>query len=687
MKKESIFLILIILCVAVMVIYNQLESSVKIEDNSASTVRWNTMQGNYLRDTNEILVGVPEELVYLLEEEGNTPYQQGFLYDYLVEIFRSTGKPLTVVPIFSSTIGVNTEEFAKVDCIISEVTNPIRNQFDQINFSVPIFKTKGSLFVSTDFINKKNIEDSDLAKGYNGLAINNDLNTEKINKVKYNNVLVSFTPEDNLQSLIKRVLSEGSDFIAGNQQAVTFELMKNGVENLYSDQGVSLYERNVCIIVPKNEAAFYSIITTILSEKDLQPILTKLQGKWYGLPTSFVDESPFKDLFLVITIIFGAVLSVFFIYYNANKNLYEELRTRMEELVSSQNEMRTTFNGVSYLMAELDTEGVVLDINKAFLEFLDERRQDIIGRSFMEIWNLSNDVKEKINQAVKGTSLNKISQNLEITDENQIFEVGVFPINNTRNQLEKILLIANDVTGVRAAKRQIIQDNKMIAVGQLAAGVAHEIRNPLGIIRNYCYLLKTMDPKDTEKRATALQVIEKSVETSGKIINNLLNFSRISTSDKEMVWLKQHFDTILFLNEQKTVDHGIKIELDFEEDFQVEILKESFNMILVNLISNAIDASLDGGIIKIRLRKGNESFTVSVRDYGSGIPLKYMDSIYNPFFTTKAKKKGNGLGLYIVYNEVQKMDGTINLTSEEGYGTEFYLQFPLESLEGKSKIE
>ena len=687
MKKESIFLILIILCVAVMVIYNQLESSVKIEDNSASTVRWNTMQGNYLRDTNEILVGVPEELVYLLEEEGNTPYQQGFLYDYLVEIFRSTGKPLTVVPIFSSTIGVNTEEFAKVDCIISEVTNPIRDQFDQIDFSVPIFKTKGSLFVSTDFINKKNIEDSDLAKGYNGLAINNDLNTEKINKVKYNNVLVSFTPEDNLQSLIKRVLSEGSDFIAGNQQAVTFELMKNGVENLYSDQGVSLYERNVCIIVPKNEAAFYSIITTILSEKDLQPILTKLQGKWYGLPTSFVDESPFKDLFLVITIIFGAVLSVFFIYYNANKNLYEELRTRMEELVSSQNEMRTTFNGVSYLMAELDTEGVVLDINKAFLEFLDERRQDIIGRSFMEIWNLSNDVKEKINQAVKGTSLNKISQNLEITDENQIFEVGVFPINNTRNQLEKILLIANDVTGVRAAKRQIIQDNKMIAVGQLAAGVAHEIRNPLGIIRNYCYLLKTMDPKDTEKRATALQVIEKSVETSGKIINNLLNFSRISTSDKEMVWLKQHFDTILFLNEQKTVDHGIKIELDFEEDFQVEILKESFNMILVNLISNAIDASLDGGIIKIRLRKGNESFTVSVRDYGSGIPLKYMDSIYNPFFTTKAKKKGNGLGLYIVYNEVQKMDGTINLTSEEGYGTEFYLQFPLESLEGKSKIE
>lgn len=687
MKKESIFLILIILSLTIMVIYNQISSSVKIDGNNDVPIRWNNLEKNFLGDTNEITVGVSEELLYLFDEEGETPYQQGFLYDYLAKIFQPTGKPISVIPVSSSIQGVKSEELEKLDCIIIEVTNPIRNQSDTINFSVPIFKTKGSLFVRSDFIKEKGTK-SELGKPlYNGLAVKNDIETEKISRVKYQNTLVNFTSENNIQSMIDRAIKEGWDFIAGNQQEITLTLIEKGAENLYLDQGEGIYQRNVCIIVQKDESVFYSIITNLLNEQRLKPILTQLQGKWYGLPTSFVNESPFTEMFLLITILFGAVLAVFFLYYNANKNLYEELKTRMEELVSSQNEMRTTFNGVSYLMAELDTNGTVHDINKAFLEFLKERRQDIIGRAFMEIWSLSKDTKEKIFEAIEETTLKKTSKNLEITDENNIFEIGVFPINNTRNQLEKILFIANDVTSIRAAKRQIIQDNKMIAVGQLAAGVAHEIRNPLGIIRNYCYLLKTMDPIDEEKRTLALQVIEKSVETSSNIINNLLNFSRISTSDKEMVWLKHHFDSILFLHEQKTLEYGIKIELDCEEDFQVEILKESFNMILVNLISNAIDASSENTEIKIRIRKKEDSFTVSVKDYGTGIPQKYLDSIYNPFFTTKTKKKGNGLGLYIVYNEVQKMSGTINLTSEEGYGTEFNLEFPLESQEGSSKVE
>jgi polar amino acid transport system substrate-binding protein len=687
MKKESIFLILIILCVTIMVIYNQVESSVKIEGNNNSSIRWNNTQKNYLADRGEITLGIPEDLLYLLIEEEDGSYQQGFLYDYLTEIFRPTGKTLRLVPIASSILGVKSEDLERLDCLISEVTNPIRNQSEIIDFSVPILKTKGSLFVRWDFIKGDKSLDSKKPLSNKGLALENDLQTEKIPDLKYKGETVYFTSEKTIETMIERGLSEEWDFVAGNQQAIALALQKNETTNSYLDQGVSIYQRNVCIIVPKGQKALYSIISNLLNEQDFQPILTQLQGKWYGLPSSFVAESPFIDLFLVIIIIFGGVLGVFFIYYNSNKNLYEELRTRMEELVSSQNEMRTTFNGVSYLMAELDRQGTVLDINKAFLEFLDERRQDIIDKSFMDIWSLTNDVKQKITGAIEETSINKTSINLEINDRNQIFEVGVFPINNPKNQLEKILFIANDVTSVRAAKRQIIQDNKMIAVGQLAAGVAHEIRNPLGIIRNYCYLLKTMDPKDSEKRTLALQVIEKSVETSGNIINNLLNFSRISTSDKEVVWIKQHFDSILFLHEQKTLDQGIIIEIDSHEDFQVQILKESFNMILVNLISNAIDASTEGGEIKIKLKKKKDSFTVSVKDYGSGIPRKYMDSIYNPFFTTKTRKKGNGLGLYIVYNEVQKMNGTINLSSEEGYGTEFYLEFPLEILEGSSKIE
>lgn len=688
MKKESIFLIIIILCVTIMVIYNQVETSIKIDASEVQPIRWNAIERDYLGNLSEIRLGVPEDLLYLLNQEGEDPYKQGFLYDYLAQIFQPTGKTLTLVPIPSSILGVKSEDIGEVDCMVSEVTKPLRLQSDHISFTAPIFKTKGSLFVRSDFLNKEN-SGAPLANPtlYMGLALKKDLETENIQDIKYNNTNIEFTSQRDLESMIDRGVREGWDFIAGNQQEITLALLKNGKESLYLDQGIGIYNRNVCIIIEKDKSVLYSIIESLLNEQDLKAILTQLQGKWYGLPTSFVDESPFMELFLVIIIIFAGVLAVFFIYYNSNKNLYQELRTRMEELVSSQNEMRTTFNGVSYLMAELDIRGTVLDINKAFLEFLEERRQNLIGKSFMDIWNISSTSKEKIAEAIEESSIGRTSRNLELTEDNHIFEIGVFPVSNPRNQLEKILFIANDVTSIRAAKRQIIQDNKMIAVGQLAAGVAHEIRNPLGIIRNYCYLLKTMDPNDSEKRSSALQVIEKSVETSSNIINNLLNFSRISTSDKETVWLKDHFDSLLFLHELKTLESGITIDIECQEDFQVQILKESFNMILVNLISNAIDASQEGGEIKITLRKRKESFIVSVKDSGSGIPQKDMDNIFNPFFTTKTKKKGNGLGLYIVYNEVNKMNGTINLTSQEGYGTEFYLEFPLESQEGSRTID
>ena len=678
MKKESIFIILIIICVAIMVIYNQSDRVVKIEDQNTTSVRWNNIQKKYLSDKQEITIGVPEELLYLLEEEGKNRYQEGFLYDYLTEIFRKTEKTLTIVPMKSSTLGVAADSMVEVDCIISEITNPLREQSDIIEFSRPILKTNSSLFAKAGLNNKINTSSEMKTISYKGLAINSDLKTEKINDIKYKNLLVNFYPENSIKTMVNRGLAQEYDFIAGNQQAITIELLNIGAEDLYLDQNKVLYQRNVCIIVPRDEPVFYSIITNTLSDMDLKPILTRLQGKWYGLPTSFVKESHFTDLLLVIIIIFGAVLSVFFIYYNTNKNLYKELKTRMEALVTSQNEMRTTFNGVSYFMAELDTSGFILDINKAFLEFLNMGRQELIGKSFMEIWELPEDAKEEIMEAIGRISISKTSQNLEVTVGKEMYEIGLFPINTPKNQLEKILFIANDVTSVRTAKRQIIQDNKMIAVGQLAVGVAHEIRNPLGIIRNYCYLLKTMDPEDTEKKIQTLQIIERSVENSSKIINNLLNFSRISTTGKETLWIKQHFDSILFLNELKSIEKEIEIQVECEEDFQVELLKESFNMILVNLISNAIDASPEGGIINIKLLKKKDLFSVSVKDHGSGISKKDIESIYNPFFTTKTKKKGNGLGLYIVYNEINKMNGSIDVISEEGYGTEFYLEFPLE---------
>ena len=244
--------------------------------------------------------------------------------------------------------------------------------------------------------------------------------------------------------------------------------------------------------------------------------------------------------------------------------------------------------------------------------------------------------------------------------------------------------MAMDVTREKMAERQLLQDNKMIAVGQLAAGVAHEIRNPLGIIRNYCYVLKTMS--DDSVKEKAIEQIEKSVDKSGAIINSLLNFSRVSSSNGETINVEEHIWSLIQLNYNILKKKNIDLEVICDEDIWTYLAVESLDMILINLISNATDAMSENGSLTIRVIRYQESFEIDVEDTGCGIEEDILQDIFNPFFTTKGNKKGNGLGLYIVYNEVNKLNGTIEVESKVGEGTKFKLILPLSEEEtGKEK--
>ena len=235
-----------------------------------------------------------------------------------------------------------------------------------------------------------------------------------------------------------------------------------------------------------------------------------------------------------------------------------------------------------------------------------------------------------------------------------------------------------DVTEARNTERQMLQNHKMIAVGQLAAGVAHEIRNPLGLIRNYCYVLKEIDYRDYITRDEAIDVIERSVDKSSRIIANLLNFSRLSTNKKEIVNLQVHISATVDLQRSFLKQRMIDLYYEYNGKSTVLINIESVEIILINLITNAADAITDQGKIKVFCSNDGQAVQLIVNDNGGGISPEVMDEIYNPFFTTKKKREGNGLGLYIVYNEVQKMGGDIKAESEVGKGTTFYIKIPIE---------
>lgn len=390
-------------------------------------------------------------------------------------------------------------------------------------------------------------------------------------------------------------------------------------------------------------------------------------------------QTNYSHKIMVIIFIF-AVTCIFAAYlvYESYRIMYSEMIERMNMIAASKNDLQTTYDSLSMFMVEIESDHTVVNINHAGCEYLKCKKRHILGKSFSLVFPFHADVQEELQQLIDDTFEKGETKTMEVDNRGRSFEVFTFPLQDSSDRMKKILVMLNDVTEARAAYRQLLQENKMVAIGQLAAGVAHEIRNPLGLIRNYCHLLKKSDPDDIEMRAKAIAMIEHAVDRSNDIINNLLQFSKVSKQSWKMVNLKQTILAIISLEEHLFADHRVRVELHCAEDIELYTLLESLEIIFINLLINAMDAMDEGGEITITCTEQGDSVMISVVDQGIGIQEDIKGSIFNPFFTTKESRNGAGLGLYLVYSELGKLGGTIDVKSQTGEGAEFIITLPVE---------
>jgi signal transduction histidine kinase len=276
------------------------------------------------------------------------------------------------------------------------------------------------------------------------------------------------------------------------------------------------------------------------------------------------------------------------------------------------------------------------------------------------------------------SQFNQMTKSLkQLIDEKEGVMEEIKNVNKELSSINLELIHKNEQ--LNDAQEQLVRTEKLAAVGTLASGVSHELRNPLSAIKNAVFLLKRKLSKKAmpdidEKIIKFLDIMDKEIDRCSKIINDLLGFTRVTKPTRFSA------DINAVVNESLSrvdISKNIKLSKTLQPDLpMIMIDANQIGQVLINLVENACQAMMNEGELKICSRVSGSFMEVEVGDSGCGIPEKEVKKIFDPLFTTKPR--GTGIGLAVCYGIIQKHNGVIDVKSQEGIGTTMFIKLPLE---------
>jgi two-component system sensor histidine kinase HydH len=323
----------------------------------------------------------------------------------------------------------------------------------------------------------------------------------------------------------------------------------------------------------------------------------------------------------------------------------------------------------------LDHQGKIAAFNRGAEAILQLSAPQVIGLEAFRI--IPNDLLAEINHSKNQADVIEKEIECKLADGKIVpLEIGVSSLKDENDTFLGNVLLFKDLTEVRTLRREVARSQRLASVGRLAAGVAHEIRNPLSSIKGFATYFKERYPDRSEDQQTA-DIMIQEVDRLNRVVGQLLEFARPVSIKPKPVSLQTLLDDSIKLIKDQAAAKGISIQTQNNTQVaKVRIDPDRINQVLLNLYLNAIDSMENGGELRVEItgEGPRRNVVIQVSDTGRGISRENLSKIFEPYFTTKST--GTGLGLAIAHNIVEAMGGKITVESDTEAGTTFTIALP-----------
>jgi two-component system NtrC family sensor kinase len=485
--------------------------------------------------------------------------------------------------------------------------------------------------------------------------------------------------------IIKKLLNTRDEWVYQSSQHICPDLLDRATEHHTSN--------DVDYLSINNEALYEILDYPIISIRNLMHShITAKNGKLLGSMILINLHNPIglngKEILLQYSSLLADVMENLN-YLQSMKIALAQLETKRVEITNSRDILRELFDNIPISMYIIDNSYTILAANEACAARSSLSPNFLVGKTCYEALAGRNSpcpacrVSETLTQ---GKNTTRFWREWTTSETHIEWEISTHPIFDEMHVPIHAIIQEVDITEKRNLEANLIQSEKLATVGQLAAGIAHEINNPLSaIIANAQILLQETKNDDPEK-IESLKLIETAGIRASHVVRNLLGISHKDNLDFEPTDINKTIQNALMLIHHELHTLPITVELDLCSSMPPVLAQQDhLQGVWINLVINAIDAIMStnrqDGIIQIKSSFTETEYQITISDNGKGIEPEKIQKLFEPFYTTKAVGHGTGLGLSVCLRTIKEHEGNISVESQLGQGTCFTITIPSRKLE------